>query len=89
MKSNEPVQVELRLGKTTTTTHVTVRLNSNGELPVVLVDPLDDRGKVVPGMWLNRAAPETVYHWARGTLARRYWRRFLAHPSESHVMITR
>ncbi|MGO4105772.1 hypothetical protein AB4Y63_17675 [Leifsonia sp. YAF41] len=31
---------------------MTLELNEYGQLPAVLVDPLDQSGEVVPGLWL-------------------------------------
>lgn len=49
--------------------------NRSGQLPVVLVDPVDGVGLVVPGMWIGNGLGGTSYRWvepvgARGTRRR-------------------
>ncbi|WP_156109938.1 hypothetical protein [Cryobacterium sp. MLB-32] len=51
----------LHSADTTTTRHLSLTLNKHGELPVLLVDPLDDNGTVIPGMWLNHNVENIVY----------------------------
>jgi hypothetical protein len=38
--------------------------NRHGQLPAVIVDPRDNRGHVVSGMWLE----DIKAHWADGTV---------------------
>ncbi|MGO4690027.1 hypothetical protein [Glaciibacter sp. 2TAF33] len=51
------------------TTTVLVPQNQHGQLPAVLVNPIDSRGRVVPGVWLgentDRAADGAVYRWVK------------------------
>ena len=89
MKSNKLIPVELRLADSTTTKHVTLRLNQSDELPVVLVDPLDDNGTVIAGMWLNRDTQESVYHWTKQTPPSRRKKNGLVYESESNLMSTK
>lgn len=78
MRSYELTPVELHLADSSVTRHVMLRPNRNGELPVVLLNPLDDSGRVATGMWLNRDAQETVYHWTKRTSHGRYWRNVMS-----------
>lgn len=85
MKSHKLISIELHLADSLTTGHVSLRLNRSGELPVVLVDPLDDSGTVVEGLWLNRDAQETVYHWTTQTPPRRHREKGAVGESESDL----
>lgn len=62
MKSSELIRVELQPADTTTTTRY-LMLTRNGyhELPVLLLDPLDESGTVMTGMWLNHNVEEAEF----------------------------
>jgi hypothetical protein len=51
------------------TATVVVPQNQHGQLPSVLIDPVDSGGRVVPGVWLgdskDRASDGTVYEWLK------------------------
>lgn len=65
MRSIERTAVALHPADGTETKTVLLPLNRNGQLPVVLVDPVDSTGLVVPGMWLSHDVEGTVYNWTK------------------------
>lgn len=63
MKNDSAVTVSLYSADSSEINTVRVCLNRNGQLPVVLVDPLDTSGRVVSGLWLSREADGTAFFW--------------------------
>ena len=60
-----PDRVTATLHFTSRRETVTVLLprNRNGQLPVVLVDPVDENGAVAHGLWLSHDVAGSDYHW--------------------------
>ncbi|TFD83510.1 hypothetical protein E3T61_20950 [Cryobacterium lactosi] len=88
MNSSKLIQVELHPADSAAVERITLRLNQTGELPVLLVDPLDDSGTAVAGMWLNRDTRETVYHWTKQTPSRRHQDKAPVDETEPNLMGT-
>lgn len=61
MKSSELIRVELQHADTTTTKYLMLTRNRYHELPVLLLDPLDESGTVITGMWLNHNVEEAEF----------------------------
>ncbi|SEN92122.1 hypothetical protein SAMN05216281_11935 [Cryobacterium luteum] len=65
MKNDSAVIVSLYSADSSVINTVRVCLNRNGQLPVVLVDPLDTSGRVVSGLWLSREVDGTAFFWTQ------------------------
>ena len=65
MKNDSAVTVSLYSADSSEINTVRVCLNRNGQLPVVLVDPLDTSGRVVSGLWLSREVDGTAFFWTQ------------------------
>lgn len=63
MKSRKTMCVTLHRANTAATKRIRLHADVNGSLPAVLVDPIDDRGIIAEGIWLNRNDELAEYFW--------------------------
>ena len=63
MITSERVAATLHFTARAGTATVLLPRNRNGQLPVVLIDPVDEHGAVAHGMWLSHDIAGSDYHW--------------------------
>ncbi|ANP73428.1 putative bifunctional diguanylate cyclase/phosphodiesterase [Cryobacterium arcticum] len=63
MIASERVAATLHFTARAGTATVLLPRNRNGQLPVVLVDPVDEQGAVAHGLWLSHDIAGSDYHW--------------------------